>query len=294
MNVASNFSFHEYSKIASRDELDFADFGTVISLGKGEGSTYTFQDNGSDVLGVAHLDTVQGGSESSILKVGRERVLLSPRLDDRLGVYIITRLLPRLGIKCDWLLTTGEEIGSSSAEFFISDKTYNWSFSFDRAGTDVVLYQFDHKALRKLLRKAGFTIGQGMFSDLSFIDIGCSGINFGCGYQDNHSRWAYARLSDTFKMVKLFARFWGKYHNVRLPYNDATPDWGTRGYYSGVYGSGYGYAATYGRGYVRERSPYLDWWQTYPEDVYGKYSHNGNNGEIDYEQLIDDAQEAAQ
>lgn len=151
------FSFTEFCAIASRDERDFADFGTVVTQGdrRDEGSTYTFKDNGSPVLAVAHLDTVQEASYSSIFRVKGERVLLCPRLDDRLGVYIITRLLPRMGITCDLLLTTGEEVGCSSAELFLTDKQYNWAFSFDRSGADCVLYQHDHKKLRRVLRFMG-------------------------------------------------------------------------------------------------------------------------------------------
>lgn len=221
MRASKAFSFSELSEIVSRDEQDFADLGTVVTQGNGAGSTYTFQDNGSDILAVAHLDTVQSAAWLSLIKVGqsRERVIVSPRLDDRLGVYIITRLLPKLGVNCDWLLTTGEEIGCSSAEKFVAGKSYRWAFSFDRSGTDVVLYQHDHKRLRKLMRKNGFRVGQGSFSDISSLDIGCSGINFGCGYHDEHSMTAYAVLSDTFRMVDDFVRFHRKHSQITLPYS---------------------------------------------------------------------------
>lgn len=296
MNVKSLFNFSEFAKIASRDEEDFGSFGTTIKQGSGEGTTYTFKDNGSEVLGVAHLDTVQGSNYSSIIRVGKERVLLSPRLDDRLGVYIITRLLPRLGITCDWLLTTGEEVGCSSAELFKPEKQYKWAFSFDRAGTDVVLYHYDHKALRRLLRKAGFKVGQGTFSDLSFIELGCSGINFGCGYQDAHSVHAYAFLSDIAHMVKLFMQFWRKHWNVALPYDPSSYSWsGYRSYRSDAaiwpYGSNGGYPS-WRNGYPdgRHVGECLDW---YEMDKYGndwRY-RDSDNGSVDLEQLADDAQQ---
>ena len=228
MRASKAFSLSQFEAIASRDEGDFADMGTVVSIGKGEGSTYTFCDNGSDVLAVAHLDTVQSDNYTSVLTIKGERVLLSPRLDDRLGVYIITRMLPLMGVTCDWLLTTGEEVGQSSAEIFTPAKQYNWAFSFDRAGSDCVLYHYECKALKKLLRKAGFHIGQGSFSDLSFLDANCAGINFGCGYQDAHSLHAYAFLNDTFKMVQRFARFYREHKSARLPYNGEKPYFGHR------------------------------------------------------------------
>jgi hypothetical protein len=266
MRASKAFSLAGFDKIARRDESDFADMGTVVSMGAGEGNTYTFKDNGSNVLAVAHLDTVQSDTYSSIINVKGEQVLLSPRLDDRLGVYIITRLLPAMGITCDWLLTTGEEVGQSSAEIFTPEKSYNWAFSFDRMGTDVVLYHYESKPLKKVLRKSGFRIGQGSFSVLSFLDAGCAGINFGCGYQDCHSLHAYTFLNDTFSMVQAFARFYRLHAGERLPYNGKRPHYGNRytsnalpAYYRGlgtiddpwsdyhegetarsVYGSGYG------------------------------------------------------
>lgn len=283
------FSFPEFCSIASRAEHDFSDFGTVITQGNRneEGSTYTFKDNGSSVLAVAHLDTVQSGSYSSIIYVKGERVLLCPRLDDRLGVYIITRMLPRMGITCDLLLTTGEEVGMSSAELFLTDKQYNWAFSFDRAGADVVLYQHHHKQLCRVLRKAGFKIGDGTFSDISSLDIGCSGINFGCGYYDPHGQHAYAKLSETFRMVDKFAEFHAKHGERFLPYDKNSQYrtmsgyqrqwWKSERYYAGKSVYSTGYSAGYpqdekiwsGNGYkgsgFATKGQYLDWYGRHDE-----------------------------
>src|SRR5215472_15341608 len=240
------FSFGELAGIIGRREGDFEDMGVVVTMGTGEGSTYTFQDNGSDVLGVAHVDTVLAQGWASLIRVRGERVVISPRLDDRLGVYIITKLLPALGVTCDWLLTTGEECGRSSAEWFTPGKEYNWAFSFDRRGTDAVLYQHDHKALRKVLKRGGFKIGHGSFSDLSVLEAGCSGINFGCGYQEEHSPGSYAVLSDTFLMVHKFVRFFKQHCRQRLPYQTRSRgNWG-RPYWKEhwPYGSNGGYPSS--------------------------------------------------
>jgi hypothetical protein len=266
------FSFAEYAKIAARHESDFSDFGTVVTQGNDNGNTYTFQDNGSDILGVAHVDTVQQGSEANLIKVNGGKVLLSPRLDDRLGVYIITRMLPALGVTCDWLLTTGEETGDSSAELFIAAKEYHWAFSFDRAGTDVVCYQHEHKALSRVLRKAGFKIGQGTFSDLSFLDVGCTGVNFGCGYHNPHSEHAYALLGETFYMVDLFQRFYRRHASERLPFkSESRYDVQSRYYGRSVYGNsksyrygetGYiGYTGYPEKNWTRSQNEYLRWYE---------------------------------
>lgn len=277
MRASQAFNFGEFCAIASRHETDFTEFGVVVKQGNGEGSTYTFKDNSSTVLGIAHLDTVQRESRATLLHLGKERAIICPRLDDRLGVYIITKLLPRLGIACDWLLTTGEEVGASSAELFQTDKAYNWAFSFDRRGTDAVLYQFEHKALRRKLRKAGFRVGQGTFSDLSCLDIGCSGINFGCGYYDEHSIHSYALLNETFYMVDKFVSFWKRHAAERLPFKESSryetmSSW-TRSRVPYHYGlSGYDYTQSVSAYDQQEeymtgkQGQYLDWWLEQQED----------------------------
>lgn len=274
------FSFPEFCKIASRSENDFAEFGTVVTIGSRseEGSTYTFKDNETNVLAVAHLDTVQPSGCSSILNCKGERILLCPKLDDRLGVYIITRMLPRMGITCDILLTTGEEVGMSSAENFLTDKEYNWAFSFDRAGVDVVLYQYEHKALNRVLRKAGFKIGNGSFSDLSMLDIGCSGINFGCGYYDAHGVHAYCKLSETFRMVDKFANFHEKWKDKRLPFDKCSRSYTMSGYNRNI--TRYSAYDHYGRdGYANysyphneviwdtQKNRYLKWYEVQDETL---------------------------
>jgi len=266
MKIKSAFNFGELSRIIARHEEDFSDFGCVVKQGDREGSTYTYKDNQSSVLAVAHLDTVQQGTWSTLIRVSKEQVIVSPRLDDRLGVYIITRMLPKLGITCDWLLTTGEEIGCSSAELFQTDKAYNWAFSFDRAGIDVVLYQYESKALKRILRKSGFSVGLGSFSDLASLDVGCSGINFGCGYREPHSIHSYAPLNDVLSMVSLFKRFFQRYATVRLPYDKESSRWTYRGYYGQGYGrisypeyTQDGYKPYSDRNYAKQ---YLDWYET--------------------------------
>ena len=50
MRASKAFNLAQFAKIEARHESDFDDFGTVVSIGKGEGSTYTYRDNGSNVL----------------------------------------------------------------------------------------------------------------------------------------------------------------------------------------------------------------------------------------------------
>lgn len=171
---------------------------------------YAYLDNGSDVLAVAHLDTVGLAHERACHFLDTEggTVVYSRALDDRLGAYIILELLPKLGIKHDILLTVGEEQGRSTAQHFWPDKDYNSMIEFDRGGTDVVMYQYEDDEIADLVRQSGARVGDGIFSDISYMEhLGIKGFNWGVGYQDYHYPRAHAYLDDTFSMVAKYLRF---------------------------------------------------------------------------------------
>jgi hypothetical protein len=192
---------------------------------------YYYADRGSDVLAVAHLDTVARPSTRTCRYVDTAAgpVVFSRALDDRLGAYVILDLLPRLGINCDVLLTTGEEVGRSTAAFFEpGDRQYNWIIEFDRGGTDVVLYQYDDPDTRALVETVGADISVGSFSDIADLEhLGCKAFNWGIGYQDYHSARSHAYLDDTFAMVARFLAFHDAYADTPLPHDvdmDYRPD----------------------------------------------------------------------
>ena len=138
------------------------------------------------------------------------------QLDDRLGAWVLLDILPKMGIHCDILLTDSEESGQSTAKYFTDTDRYNWIFEFDRAGTDVVLYEYKTDQLCELLEGYGFQIGYGSFSDICFLDPEVSAINFGVGYHRQHTRHCYARLRDTEAMVNRFAQFYSDQKDERL------------------------------------------------------------------------------
>ena len=195
---------------------EFASYGECVPT---PGGNYVFRDVGSQVLAVAHLDTVLPGTHFA--RDG-DRVA-SPTLDDRLGVYLLAHLLPAFGVECDLLLTDGEEVGRSTARWFVPPRRYNWIFSFDRAGTDVVLYQYDAPECRRLLGRAGFRVGAGSSSDIAHLGfLGCKGFNFGCGYYRQHQRECFAVLRETERMVTGFVRFWRRHARTFLAHSDRT------------------------------------------------------------------------
>ncbi len=190
---------------------DFAAFREVVGT---PGGNYIFSDHGERVLGVAHLDTVLPATHFAH---DGDRVIC-PTLDDRLGVYLLLDVLPLLGVRFDLLLTDGEERGCSTARWFVPPRRYNWMFSFDRADTDVVMYQYDTPANRHLLHRAGFRVGTGSYSDIADLwFLGCAGFNFGTGYHRQHQPDCFADLGETREMVEGFEGFWDQEKRTHLP-----------------------------------------------------------------------------
>lgn len=213
------FSFDDFSEIALAENDTFAKH--MKQVGQND-DAYWFLDKGSSVLAVAHLDSVEQRKRwARHVQLPHEHLVFSPVLDDRLGVYVICSLLPKLGIDTDILLTTGEEQGASTAMLFETEKQYNWMFQFDRSGTDVVMYQYDNATTRQMMRDAGFRVGVGTFSDISVLGhLHCCGFNFGTAYYDYHSVNAFARIGELMTNVRKFAGFYKRWNTTYIPYTD--------------------------------------------------------------------------
>lgn len=178
-----------------------------------------FKDNGSNILAVAHMDSVCDPLAFLNVDVGDETWVFSSVLDDRAGVYIITHLLPKLGINVDVLLTVDEEIGDSTASEFFTDKKYMWGVEFDRGGDDVVLYDFDNISWATRIKEVGFKVGHGTFSDISSLEeIGCSFMNVGVGSYNGHSKRAYMIVNEMVENLAKFFIFHALYAHKHFPH----------------------------------------------------------------------------
>lgn len=166
-----------------------------------------YQDNKSDVLAVAHLDTVQFNRNFAYKN---NFITKCPQLDDRLGVAVILEWLKTIG-KFDILLTDDEEIGQSTGQFFNPNKQYRYMIEFDRSGSDCVFYQYRSEELELSFLKAGWEVGVGSFSDIAFMEhLGCQGVNIGVGYHKPHSMKCFASMSELNTQLAKFA-VWYQY-----------------------------------------------------------------------------------
>jgi hypothetical protein len=182
--------------------------------------SYWFKDNNASILAVAHLDTVvPNGYQVSATPViytkltakdaTSESWLFNPYLDDRLGVYTLLHVLPAMGINVDWLFTEDEEKGQSTAKLFTTEKKYNWMVSFDRAGSDVVTYQYDTPEWQKVLEEHHFQVKYGSYSDIRELeDLGCSGVNIGTGLRNGHDIYAAFSVKEYQYQLRRFFLFW--------------------------------------------------------------------------------------
>lgn len=182
---------------------------------------YLYIDNGSNVLAIAHRDTVL---ESPKFKKTLDGRVICPELDDRLGVYIILDLLPKFGVVCDILLTDGEEIGRSTADSFVppDGKKYNWMFQFDRHGTGVVMYDYHDDTTEQLMKENNFRVERGSFSDICKLEhLGVKGFNFGTAYYNEHTEKCHCIPSQVMEQVRKFVSFYKKYKDTELIHTPA-------------------------------------------------------------------------
>jgi hypothetical protein len=184
-----------------------------------------FRDNGSSVLAVAHLDTVQRTRHFGLDPSDPDK-LYCGQLDDRLGAHVILDMLPALGCNVDVLLTDGEESCRSTAAHFNPPKDYHWMVEFDRTGTDVVTYQYEDMDWLDSLEDAGNLVGWGSYSDIATLDhLGVCGVNWGVGFYDYHSPGAYCVLSELCESVKRFVEFYHAFHDTPFPYQEQYESW---------------------------------------------------------------------
>jgi len=184
-----------------------------------EGKRFWYRDNGAKVLFVGHTDTVQPNGVFQPVKFKSDTWIFSPTHDDRLGLHVGLDYLTKCKLKFDILLTDDEEKGKSTALWFDPPKKYNWMFMFDRKGTGAVTYQYSTEQLRYKLGKYNFETSWGGYSCIRDLEhLGCSGINFGVGYHNNHSENAYASVNELRSQLRKFVDFFKEYQYVRMPH----------------------------------------------------------------------------
>ena len=203
------------TKRCKQSILSFSTDSDIIQHTKD--GVYYFIDNKSPILAIAHLDTVENPNQ---IKLEGEK-FYAPTLDDRLGVHLIMDVLPSLMGNCpyDILLTEGEEVGRSTAKWFMTNKKYNWMFEIDRMGLSSVMYQYETPEYRKMLTDLGFLVGIGSATDIKYLErLEIFGVNFACAYYNNHSVNAFCNLRELDDQIEKILSFIQTYKDTYLPH----------------------------------------------------------------------------
>jgi len=192
---------------------------TEVQTPKGK---YWFKDNNADILGVSHLDSVLPFLHFDVTRLRMDTLIYCSTLDNRLGTYILLDWLEKAGAKYDILLTEGEEQGESTAKYFKppKHKDYNWTFSFDRKGTDVAVYQYYSPSFAQaILAQGAENVVHGTYSDIADLEhLGCRGLNFGIGFHGEHTNYAYAHKSEIIGGLRRFQSFYREYKSIAFPF----------------------------------------------------------------------------
>jgi hypothetical protein len=219
-----NINYTKLKQICRKKTKDFHSYGKKVECLNG--LSYFYKDNGSNILAVGHLDSVQGFRNFNPVKLPTGQRIYCSNLDDRLGVYLIVDYLQKeLGIQFDILLTDGEEKGQSTARYFKPPpgKEYNWMFQFDRTGSGAVLYKYHGLEIKEALTSVGIDISTGSYSDICELEkLECKGINFGTAYYDYHGVNAYVERNELLVQIGKFVDFYKIYKDTKFSH---TPRW---------------------------------------------------------------------
>jgi len=181
--------------------------GQVVGMGKRK---HVYVDNGSPILLVAHVDTVQTPRLNQDQCTGAG-------FDDRLGVCLAHKLVKEYPAIFDLLLTDFEESGGSTAAFFNPTHEYNLVVELDREGGDYVDYGLASDELHDLLASYGFTKGRGSYTDIcSMPQVECCKINVGIGTFNSHGKKSgYDKAVADLQIARLLS-FIRDHHDTRF------------------------------------------------------------------------------
>jgi len=198
----------------SKEKL-FVDFKRYVLDWENPDKHRIFIDRKSDVLFIAHIDTVQ---KPKFIRKTKNR-WYAQGLDDRLGCMLASELSKELNV--DLLICDLEESAKSTGQYH-DLKDYNWIVEFDRAGEDVVTYDLDCDRFRQAIDKH-FTMGFGSFSDICQLNTDVCCMNVGIGYKLAHSKDSYVNLKTMRKQIEKFREFYQENKGIKYV-QDYKPD----------------------------------------------------------------------
>ncbi len=181
---------------------------------RGAGDGFTYAAGAVPMLLVAHTDVTHRRPSPTLYHDATADVVWAPEglgADDRAGVYAIALLLER-GYRPHVLFTDGEEVGGLGARqaAWMEAPPVRYLVELDRQGaTDAVSYShIPARSERKYLRKHGFTLEEGSYTDICELmpAWGIGGVNLSIGYYRQHTTGEHLRLGELRRTVNAVAK----------------------------------------------------------------------------------------
>lgn len=219
-----NFNFNGYKLIVQCTENDLVEYlGRNIPKIYGKENCvvtkdYIFAKGKVPVLLCAHMDTVFNEPPKDILYNPNKNTIFSPQGiggDDRSGIYSIIYIIKKLKnfLPCI-LFTTKEEVGCLGAKKAARElkdlaRGINFAIQIDRKGKDdAVFYNCGNWKFIDFICSFGYKETKGIFSDISVIcpEWNIAGVNFSCGYYNNHTKEEVVRVDQMFDTINMILK----------------------------------------------------------------------------------------
>ena len=176
--------------------------------------------NGSPVLGVAYIGADDPEDAPFFSRNDKTRQVWSNRIAKRLGLHILMKELPLVGITPDLLIVGDSAGGVPNTDGYFGAKEYKWMFSFDLPRSGASMYQYHDDALVAELLRYGFVYrkdeGYAAIDDLWFL--GFVGFNFGNGIL-GEGKFAPALLRIAERQIKRFVGFYNAMKDSELEFD---------------------------------------------------------------------------
>lgn len=219
-----NFNFDGYKLIVQSTEEDLLEWlSRQIPVVYGKENCvitedYIFAKGKIPILLCAHLDTVHTSVPSTILYDREQELIWSKEGiggDDRNGVYSLLYIMKQMkdNLPCV-LFTTKEETGcrgAAKANTGLKDKAKDIYFAIqvDRKGVnDAVFYNCQNKDFIDYICSFGYKETPGSRTDICVFcpDWNIAGVNFSCGYVNNHTKEEIVNVKDMFATIEMIMK----------------------------------------------------------------------------------------
>jgi hypothetical protein len=186
---------------------------------KHKNNDYLYYENrGSNVLLVAHLDTVHRTFKTNtfnvITKDNKTHITNISGdclgADDRAGVFTILEYLRLYNEVPNILFTQGEETGGTGIASFVSDghdtKHIMLAIEIDKSGLPNVACVYDDldSELESFLLSHDMDLVSGSYTDICNLqDIGISSVNISANYYHQHTKNEYMIVDDVYQTILL-------------------------------------------------------------------------------------------